>query len=1509
MAEFAAKSAKQKQGRARKQHKERALRSFAPTAIPTEMRRAIPPGGRPLPQGPRTMMESRFGVDFSRVIIHTDTPAKDFATGQDANAYTVGDHIVFDQNRFSPYSAQGQHLLAHELAHVVQQRRGGGATSELVEPALERQADNAADAAVTGSGVQVAVSGGAAAGVMCDRSGRKKRNGYDDEEDFESDDDSEHARRKADKERTQQEKYDRRTAGKSHRQIGSDEAEGKLRKMGEHADKPGGNQRSHKRRTKKQKQFERNLEKARGSQLDKNKRQGDFDERQRTPQGAAAQKDYVAGSPVLPGQQVRDEDDNSIAHHTRPDFTALRRRKDGTWERVHFNLKSNKVDRMSEQEARAAAREILYQAVKNKAHLPGNERLIISFAHTPSKEVQEAIKHELFREHTPISEIRFGDSVHRNAEYNPPEGRQPLDVSAKDRRKRLAAEAKAAKRKKAAEARAAKRKKAAEAREAKRQKAADARAAKRKKAADARAAKRKKAADARAAKRRKAADARAAKRKQEADARAAKRKQEAEARAAKRKHEAAEREAKRKQAAEAREAKRKQAAEARDAKRKQAAEAREAKRKQRVEAQDEKPRGEAGQKKQVPSKGKKKAGGKAAAKQPTKPKATPRKTGKTTKKEEAPRIRVAPQVRIAPQIRVADFEAEAKRNAEAEREMQAEHEADEALSKPKLARTPPKQPANRRQAPQEPAPPEKKPEPAKQPVAPPSQKKPAQKKPSQPPPTPPKVPNKQPVAPQGKQATKTRVVPPPTQKRAPVTQPPKPQIQKPPAPQPKPQATQNVPPNAAPKAPMTTPRRPPGAAPKWGGNAQRSRFLNDQVQVTVQEQIGAPKPFRVITTITLRGGAGIGGEVSKGDTGGSANASASGSLSVSYSKWMTEQDKNLYLESISKGHGGGYAESTLIELVAQGKHEAAAEAIKRAKEKMGTRQQGEVGDTEEIAAEGDVSAGAGVSRGGPRGGVGGSVQVSSGQGIRVSRTLMPDGKELYAVVLVERSGLGVGGTLQYSGVGGGHHEQRDETKRVEMSFLLDPNSGDYEARKGDILRAKTGEALRNIARDHPKLLYGSGKSEDKSRSGTTSFSVFGFGIDIDQGGFYGEGEYEDPNGKVRTVHGGASLGGSLTAGGKRINPSSKTDSFQGWVDENNVGGGVTQSENREVDWNKTAGGLADAASHPVASAIAVSQGKPILQDRVDTTGVNLTDDSYTRISKLAEDPKAWMDAWNKRGVSHGAAEEWEATRIAVRDAKGDRYKIEQALAKWEKGDSGRSSDVERLTGETGVAFDFPDEIAHEKPVYDQLMMTDILAGPRQLAADGKRTEAVAELEYLSKRLWSLLQSIQTYAGKSTEPAKFAEMQKRISARRTVVRQEINRLTPKPSHGTTVPEEPVAAPPPDFVGPLSPAQEEAVKEERKEASETIHTQVGICLSNREVENKAFAAVEDELDDFYIDRVFIFTKLNELKPMYKTWDDAIALLKAAYPKIGDPATRADQFAPNRGRWNDLNSKALK
>ncbi len=77
--------------------------------------------GQPLNDDTQKFMESRFGHDFSGVRVHTDGRATESARAVNALAYTVGRNVVFGAGQYSPGTIAGKRLLAHELAHTIQQ--------------------------------------------------------------------------------------------------------------------------------------------------------------------------------------------------------------------------------------------------------------------------------------------------------------------------------------------------------------------------------------------------------------------------------------------------------------------------------------------------------------------------------------------------------------------------------------------------------------------------------------------------------------------------------------------------------------------------------------------------------------------------------------------------------------------------------------------------------------------------------------------------------------------------------------------------------------------------------------------------------------------------------------------------------------------------------------------------------------------------------------------------------------------------------------------------------------------------------------------------------------------------------------------------------------------------------------------------------------------------------------------------------------------------------------------
>ena len=103
--------------------------------------------GRPLPPVVQRRMEQAFGASFGDVRVHVGHQAQSIG----ARAFTAGSSIYFAPGHYDPHSAHGQLLLGHELAHVVQQRRGavrnpfpGSVTAIVHDQRLEAEAERLA---------------------------------------------------------------------------------------------------------------------------------------------------------------------------------------------------------------------------------------------------------------------------------------------------------------------------------------------------------------------------------------------------------------------------------------------------------------------------------------------------------------------------------------------------------------------------------------------------------------------------------------------------------------------------------------------------------------------------------------------------------------------------------------------------------------------------------------------------------------------------------------------------------------------------------------------------------------------------------------------------------------------------------------------------------------------------------------------------------------------------------------------------------------------------------------------------------------------------------------------------------------------------------------------------------------------------------------------------------------------------------------------------------------------
>ena len=128
------------------------------TGVPDSVRDVISSSGQSLDASIQRAMEDRMGDSLGDVRIHTGPQAASACEEINARAFTVGNHVAFNSGEYDPESAEGQHVLAHELAHVRQQT--GGAVSMLPQedvgleidpdPALEREAEETAQRVMEG---------------------------------------------------------------------------------------------------------------------------------------------------------------------------------------------------------------------------------------------------------------------------------------------------------------------------------------------------------------------------------------------------------------------------------------------------------------------------------------------------------------------------------------------------------------------------------------------------------------------------------------------------------------------------------------------------------------------------------------------------------------------------------------------------------------------------------------------------------------------------------------------------------------------------------------------------------------------------------------------------------------------------------------------------------------------------------------------------------------------------------------------------------------------------------------------------------------------------------------------------------------------------------------------------------------------------------------------------------------------------------------------------------------
>lgn len=672
----------------------------------------------------------------------------------------------------------------------------------------------------------------------------------------------------------------------------------------------------------------------------------------------------------------------------------------------------------------------------------------------------------------------------------------------------------------------------------------------------------------------------------------------------------------------------------------------------------------------------------------------------------------------------------------------------------------------------------------------------------------------------------------------------------------------------------------------------------------------SPQRYRVTVSIDLSAGAQVGAE-REGRVGGTLSAGASGSLTMSRSHEMSPEQKDAYIKALNTGSGGATDELRVAQMVESGHISEAREFLKRMKSKGFSAEDAKhmaEGDEETISVEGSVDAKAGMSGSKSGGGTKLGAEFGISKSGQLVRTRALRGGKVYLTIAVRAaSTTTLGGSFSEGVAGMGLTHEAGESRGKSVTFVLDPNNPNFDAQYKEVMAADTVDDLGKLASSKPELAGATTTSHGKSSGLTTTASVGIFGASVNEGGEYGEEETKDEQGVTHRYTGTGTLGGSLSVAGKTVHSSSTADRFTGEVGPDKKGGGETSSTHTETDYGASAGKLAKSLKSDAVGTIGglLTGHTEVLQSKTEVQGKKLTDDSYTRLAELSKDAKSWQQSWHGRVADFV---DWEKTRHKVLAANGDRDRIAKALAEFESEGSGRSKTVENAVSDTGIAFDFPDALADQKPVYEELVAANPTDHPRELAEAGKQTEALGEIAADQEKLGHLQEAIRSHQAEIT-PAALSEMLRRVSARRAELRAEKRELSPAPVAQTK--DAPRAGSAAQAPAEKNPNAEAAVKREEAQAkAESIFSDM---RANKSREQGNFSEIQKELEKEKSwfskpDVIRIAYLLNDLKPMYEQWEKSIGDLRNVLKDAGQSPDLANQYGPDRARWKSIHDKVF-
>ncbi|GAA0930286.1 hypothetical protein GCM10009554_13240 [Kribbella koreensis] len=581
-----------------------------------------------------------------------------------------------------------------------------------------------------------------------------------------------------------------------------------------------------------------------------------------------------------------------------------------------------------------------------------------------------------------------------------------------------------------------------------------------------------------------------------------------------------------------------------------------------------------------------------------------------------------------------------------------------------------------------------------------------------------------------------------------------------------------------------------GQTSKSGVKTGQTVGMDGKFVVDVKKVEGSePAQYQVSLTINLGAKAGLTGSKEWEQSAAGTNSDASGSANVSASltgtfvHLLSDEDTKKYLAALdAKGTGGAGKEFDVIRAAAKGSYADAQQLLSGLKtaafSPAGAAAMAE-GDSVDLEVGG--TADAKLSGGGSGGGFGLKAEGGVTAGETLKRTVaVKGGKVVITISVATTKGWSAGGTASMEAASGGYTHGSTSKAGESVTFTLDPKDSHYNDDFALIADRATIADLRKLGVEHPDLISASTTSSGESTSDSVTAGVAGVSLGIDETHSLDRSVTKDESGTTTSVTGSTGGGASVSALGGKLSYSEKeTAAMQ--VGPGNVGSGDISKSTSETDFGATWDKLKETWSKtPVGLGVGlVTGGAKVAQEKTDVAGMKLDDNDFSIIFGVAQDSKAWSKP--VASPRHFAA--WQATGRTVAASGGDRQKIADALAAYAAEHDGAAAAITSIvrspgSAEGGKAYEWPNDMAAEKAVFDSLVDGDPLKPVTALETSGKNKEALESIDGSLKKLDKLTAGLEAKKDQFTTSAlgemlgRLAEQRRALATRSSIINRRV-----------------------------------------------------------------------------------------------------------------------------------------